>query len=492
MTQTKFDEQGVPQKAQQSNERRREILDFYLNGNIDDPSIVYWVPMLQERSAVLSEFEEFVIPALLPAACPTLNRAKWLGCESSFSWLGILSSHHDLLKKLLTTWRRPDGTEKTDAAAALSLCTGAPALGPQWSGWAAAMDTESRHSVSLPIRPAATNESDSEAEHLDLDFDFETWFDDEPNLFGPERMQDPITGDIDWKGMNKATIKKACAWAATSPANKVILIGIAWRPVLSLMRDMIFLGSDMWERNEKIQLAKGQPRSYRVLELLFSNSLKTFSKSLNSMFHTFCAALPPSAYKVHMRCLFFRILSRSGAATEQIYGAGLRHPPFVLFGALWGLVRPFKDLPKCLYDEFHSWIDERYPSETDLLSEECQGILHTVAQHLDFDIVGVEARHASVRRLTLNKSLQTWTASLQNVSADWVCRQAVIHSEPFQAPENSDKPTETAATENFIKVAKVRRPPQSHKTPTCEKKTRKENIDHLGGPVVGHGEHFFT
>ena len=409
-----------------SNERRRAVLSHFLNGDIDcESAIITWVTGVRSRADVLAEFEEFVIPALVPAACPTLNRSRWLGVEGTFAWLGLLASHHNLLAKLMRRWK---GT--TDTASSDSIPMADCAL---WGGWASLASRGHDPSPPLPVQAApSTNESDSEAEPSD--FNLESCFDDEPNVFGPERIQDPITGDIDWKGMNKATI--ACAWAATSPGNKIILISIAWRPVLALMRDMIFLGSDKWERNEVLQASKGKARSYKVLELLFANSLKTFSSSLNKMFHQPCPALPPSAFKSHMRCLFFRILSRCGAATEQIYGAGLRNPPYPVFGALWGILRPFQSLPKCMYDEFHTWIHEQFPSEDGLLSAECQAILHTIAQQLDFDIVGVEARHASVRRLAMNKSLQTWAASLQDISSDWVCRQAVIQSEPFNIPRS--------------------------------------------------------
>ena len=187
-----------------------------------------------------------------------------------------------------------------------------------------------------------------------------------------------------------------------------------------------------------------------------------------------------------MRCLFFRILSRCGAATEQIYGAGLRNPPYPVFGALWGILRPFQSLPKCMYDEFHTWIHEQFPSEDGLLSPECQAILHTIAQQLDFDIVGVEARHASVRRLAMNKSLQTWTASLQDISSDWVCRQAVIQSEPFNIPRSDRAESEVlqgnAADSAGFSLTRRR----------CSRRSRpvgaKDSAQARNGPTKKNGE----
>ena len=407
------------------NLKRREVLNFYLNGDIDDAQIISWSPVLRSREDVLAEFERFVIPALLPFSCPVLNRGKWLGSEDCFSWQGVLASHHGLLTKVLTRWRKVD----KPLAEEVSVTSGV-ALGPQWSGWSTLVSTANRPTPLLPAIDNGSNCSDSELEEHPEGFNFETGLDDKPDLYSAERIQDPITGDIDWKQMNRATQTKASAWAATSPGNKLILISVAFRPVLDLMRDTIRLSSDAWERNEVLKQSEGEVRSYRVVELFLGNSMKHFSASLNMMFHTFTAALPPSSYKLHMRCLFFRLLSRSGAAAEQLYASALRGAPFVVFGALLGLSKPFNDLPPCLRDEFCSWVKENYPTDDELFGEECQAVLHAMARHLDFDIIGVEARHASIRRLTLNKSLQTWTASLSSVSSDWVCRQAVIHAEP--------------------------------------------------------------
>ena len=74
------------------NLKRREVLNFYLNGDIDDAQIISWSPVLRSREDVLAEFERFVIPALLPFSCPVLNRGKWLGSEDCFSWQGVLAS----------------------------------------------------------------------------------------------------------------------------------------------------------------------------------------------------------------------------------------------------------------------------------------------------------------------------------------------------------------------------------------------------------------
>ena len=51
---------------------------------------------------------------------------------------------------------------------------------------------------------------------------------------------------------------------------------------------------------------------------------------------------------------------------------------------------------------------------------------------MTFDIVGIEVRHASVRRVSCCRSVQTWSMSLQDLSAGFTCRQFVILQESLQ------------------------------------------------------------
>jgi hypothetical protein len=112
-------------------------LDHYLNGNINSKTIVHFSSMLRDRDEVLEEFRLFVVPALLPKTCPVLNRSKWLGCEESFRWLGLLLSHHNLLSRVMKRWKG-GGQEMAAAEATLE----GPEIGgfdlgpPRLSSWA--------------------------------------------------------------------------------------------------------------------------------------------------------------------------------------------------------------------------------------------------------------------------------------------------------------------------------------------------------------------
>ena len=53
-------------------------------------------------------------------------------------------------------------------------------------------------------------------------------------------------------------------------------------------------------------------------------------------------------------------------------------------------------------------------------------MLASIAHCLSLDILDIEARHASARRLVTLRSVQTWQLSMKQLNADWVCRQVVI------------------------------------------------------------------
>lgn len=403
-----------------SSEKRRLILDYYLNGEIEKPEIVHYSTLPKDRETVLSEIQQILIPALLPAACPVLNRSKWLGCERSFQWIGILLTHHNLLHRLMKAWK---GDAKVQAKP--SDISEGPILGPQWSSWAnIARPSDSADSRSVPVLDGdgvhkGEDLDESKYQYFGLDSD-----DDEftADIF---ESQDLATGDIDWASLNKANIQKALAWLETKPAYILVTMSLAWSPILKLMRDTIYLGSEEWEKQQVAKTDSSEDRSYRVLELALGNHFNRFFQGIEKLFHEDSPALPPSARSCHMRNLMFRLLSRSGSAVHQLLAAGIKGSPYALFLSLWGILMPVQGLFPCELDELTKFFIERFPGE-DLLCDEAQKMLSMAASLIDADITGIEVRHASLRRVNMLKSIQTWNMELQDLSADYVARQMVI------------------------------------------------------------------
>ena len=117
---------------------------------------------------------------------------------------------------------------------------------------------------------------------------------------------------------------------------------------------------------------------------------------------------------------------------HQMYGAELKGAPYVLFGALWGILTPLQELPECQRDELTQWFCDRYSWE-ELLQPEAQNILHALAASLQFDIVGIEVRHASCHRLQAVKSCMTWALGIEDLGSEFICREQVIQQEHFRS-----------------------------------------------------------
>ena len=411
-------------------QQRRAILDHYLNGDINSRTVTHHCQGIRDREVVLDEFKHYVVPALVPSTLPVLNRAKWLGCEESFRWVGLLLAHHNLLARLMERWKGGvQGLTAADSKMDGPTPGAFDLAGSRHERWAQAAASASAASASFGL--------DLDGDGMDgaprnPAFDMvepdEGCFDDP---FAPETVSDPITGDLDWAECNRANVRKALAWLESNPADVTIMMTIAWEPILQLMRDTIFLGSEEWERQEDAKVAAGEQRSYKVLELFTQSNLNKFHRKLNKLFHRPCDAMPASAHVCHMRSLMFRLLSRSGAAVHQVYGAELKGAPYCLFGALWGILTPLQELPECQRDELTQWFCERYSWE-ELLEPEAQNILHTLAASMQFDIVGIEVRHASCRRLKAVKSCMTWALGIEDLGSEFVCREQVIQQQHFQ------------------------------------------------------------
>lgn len=390
------------------NHRRRTILAHFLNGDITSDKVIHLSPVERDRADVLAEAKMLLPQVLLPVACPVLNRNKWLGAEASFNYVGLLLAHHGLLSRLMIRWK---GMPKVSTADPQNLDKGL-LLGPGLDDWASSWaEVAAGYSGASSTEPNAQPPPDDD-------------FGDEvaDDQYIAELQFNPVTGDVDWDQQNKANAEKAVAWAITQPTDIIIMICIAWQPVLRLMKDAIYLGSEQFNRD---QCVKQECRSYRVLELYLGNHINTFWRSINTLFHTVPAALPASGRTCYMRSLCFRLLSSCARAVEQIVAAKHRGAPYVLFGSLWGIISDLKNLPECLYCELTSFFVEAFGIDG-LCEPVPQSMLASIAEAMQHDIVGIEVRHASVRRTSVARSCNTHAMSVEDVSADFTVRQQVI------------------------------------------------------------------
>ena len=82
--------------------------------------------------------------------------------------------------------------------------------------------------------------------------------------------------------------------------------------------------------------------------------------------------------------------------------------------------REFQTTPPCMLDD---WTKDMIKHHPDLSGEVFQKLILT-AMMAHFDMATIEAKHATVRRLLVSRSVQTHKRSFKDLSAEWLCNQA--------------------------------------------------------------------
>lgn len=408
-----------------ANHRRRLILNHFLNGDIsEEHRITHYTAVARDRSEILAEMKTHLLPALLPKACPILNRSKWLGCELTFQYLGLLLSHHGLLTKLMISWKgsanNSVASDQVDEGPSLG-----PGLGRQWAAsWGKIAGSLGQNNF-----PSSSGDGD-DGSFMD---------DDDDDEFTPQPIFDPISGDVNWQEQNRATIQKAVSWAESKPCSSVLIMCIAWQPILKLMQRLIYIGSEEFEQQQRAETMAQRPRTYKILELYLGNHTNQFFTAVNSLLHSVPGPLPPNAWTSFNRTLLFRLLSRSACAVHQMFSARCKGAPYVLFSALWGL-SDAQRVPECMRDQLTQFFADHYSGDK-LFEPDAQCLLAAIAGLADQDIVGIEVRHASTRRISALRSCQTHAMAFEDLGAEFVCRQQVILREHSQRHLGTGTPT---------------------------------------------------
>lgn len=135
--------------------------------------------------------------------------------------------------------------------------------------------------------------------------------------------------------------------------------------------------------------------------------------------------LPMSAMTTSHQVLIFRILSKGSSCVVMLLGDTNKRCPYALFGILIGLVDDVLAVPHCMRDSLTTWFLDTFKDAQALRSKTCQNIIQSVGTVMDVDILAIEARHSSSRRLVKLKSCQTWGLAFDQLSAEWTTRQQV-------------------------------------------------------------------
>ncbi len=400
------------------NLKRRYVLAFTLNGDLQSPDIVHFCSYgcCNSVAATYAKFDKWTAWALCPHKAPHYARNRWTGQEWSLSWNILLMAHHGLHETVLEIYT---GVPKAGPSLQpLSLSIADRAHGD----WGTLLDEQPDSFAIVPLQDSISNLRTATAR-------IEEQLEQEEALGGDAAKEDAKQNPGMSVEARRAFKQKSGHWSHSKPLPRLLMLLDVMQVVKALIHHFFYLGSKDFERDQQRACASGQPRKYPVVEAVQGTHLAKFFAAVGQLFRRCPSALPSDAKTMWHRCLSYRLIARSGCAMHMLLRHSHQAYPYRLFKVLAELENP-NVLPMlardavCLHDELANDFFTRFPPESENFRRtEALACLETLAQAIQLDISGIEAKHALTRRITTFKSLQTWISSLEGVSAHWTTRQ---------------------------------------------------------------------
>jgi hypothetical protein len=411
---------------------QRAIISFFLNGDIQNEiSIEHYCAhgCCVDHDDTLRKIKQWLVPCLLPFACPILARARWLGSDRTIDWCGLLASHHNILGDLLSLWHgvpaKPahKGQDEQDDGAAFVggvADVGSCCSDHQPDASRAARDASSEQhggNNGVPLLAASDVRPDQSSTSSNVDA--------AQTPGAPEdQAVPPAASTFDWAEFQKKVKQDAVTWAAGGVAHILVAMRICMQPLLHFMLHLLYMTSKEWHVQQLQASAEGKPRKFKPVEVCKAAQNSDFIKEIVQLMQSSPPAIPDYACLKSTGSLMFRLLARGAAAGFQLVIVAHRGYPYKLFLALLG--DEFTDeilMQSCQFDELATAICGMFPLAADMSSPKCQAILSCIASFLEIDNAAIEGRHASTRRVIVVRSAQTHAVSLEMISAEWASQQ---------------------------------------------------------------------
>ena len=288
----------------------------------DEEHVQFWTEDWNvSREIVLQAMIRFLVPALLPGKPDMFYRSKWTGFEKSVSYFGLLAMSHNLLKATILQY--------LDGDSAISSSVGQAAEAGSSRALQDAPDGQE------PVEPEAML----------------------------EQQMNTVTSDFDWTAFKQQMKKKLRAWVLTNPAGVLLVMSTAISVIQRLLHRMLRMDSIQWQRAEKAKAARGQDRTYPVLEAARQTGLVTFRGQLNDVFYRLIIGVPRSKHTQPIQLLMFRLLASLACSTEHYIGVAWRSFPVRLFEALDGSFS-FLEVDECCLCPLSRLLREHFNKDT--------------------------------------------------------------------------------------------------------------------------------
>lgn len=368
---------------------RRILLSCLPNGDWQDTDHVYYFvkpietcgrPRLS-ADMICKMLQVGLAQAL--ASCKPLvyPRSRWTGADQSLDWMGLLMGVHGLLL-------------------------------PAYLQFVADLQRPGRG-------PAVTCDAHSSADR---------GADDPSNV---QEQPDEQAGAA-WHEINTKHRAAGCMWVQTVDSwLHLVIMRLVMEPLRILLNSFFHIGSDEFEVEQRVRVAKGLKRgaehvgrTFRIVEAALCRPETGCFDVLHQLFSEahHWVLLPIRGHTFIVRSLVFRSLSRLGGTLHMYLRSYHKRFPIAMFALLEDptLAELYSGLPDCVFDSWSLDLKNRYPSFT---GDEFRAVLQLAAHLAWTDISAIEARHAAVRRHLNVRSTQTHSFGFGDLSAEWVLQQ---------------------------------------------------------------------
>ena len=407
------------------NQRRRFILAATLNGDLQSPDIIHYCTYgcCSSMEITRARFDKWTAWALCPHKCPHFARNRWTGQEWSLSWNALLMGHHGLHEAVLEVYTGVPIVAPSSESSAHHLQI-LDAIPNEICDWGAVIDAETDPSLANSIVPVGEAMQNLRAATAKVEQEMQQ----EQALQGEAAKEDANQNPGMSVEARKAFKKKSGHWSHSKPLARLLMLLDVMRPLKSLIHHFFYLGSKQFERDQQRLCARGKQRTYPIVDAAGGKHLARFFESLGKLFQQQPTAMPVGSRTMWNRSLSYRLIARCGCAMHMLLQKSHKGYPYRLFEILAAenpdvRYRLARD-PPCLLDELANVFFAKFPPDSeDFEQNDALSCLESLAQAIQLDIAGIEARHALTRRITSFKSLQTWISALEDVSAHWTTRQ---------------------------------------------------------------------
>ena len=350
--------EGVKPARKKLNLKRRFILNFYLNGRLDQPEIQHHCVFgcCCDYPQTLRRMAKHCAWALIPTKPPVFARARWTNWDVAIDAIGLLAGTHSLLKDVFFEF-----IGEKDVQHGVPLP--APAIDETSFDWDGFLEEEVKqnHSTnSTPARVAATAATPREEQQQDqaLGGSHRDQAIDHQTANSTNRLTDSFAE------FNRQQRLLAKDWVQTKPFPRLCMMKEIAAVLMWLMYHFLKLAGKTWEQQQQFRSSRGYLRSYPVLSAANGVEVEHCIEQLFRILWMKPKCLQGMDFNPLHRALRFKMVSCAVCSMHVLLELPRRGFPVSLFKLLFSdsHAQVLLDTPACLRDGLADAILKEYDS----------------------------------------------------------------------------------------------------------------------------------